>query len=662
MIPSLMDDTSHILLTLTKEHFTLSIPSAINNADLIQELPISDETSRERSWSESDPSLGAWMEHVTDSLQEHAKSFLPIKTGLNSGDLNSLSSVVTCFHGFLWGITSILRDKYEKDSEEHDLLLSWLSSWSKDTTDSKLKMFITFTEDFINSCLSALLVVNSQQPTCSEKDFAEGSRSRKKLSSSRKKLSRSGKNAGFTIDILIERQLLNKPLLQKSLEVDNPELAFCVRQLLIGSSAILSLKIQISRRACFSSSMPILIRTSQYLLTEFANIVQGPHSVSYICLAGAIKYLEVLGSYVSSRAKDSFKNVYAMLIDIHLQAMGRCISLCGKEATLASHEIESSTKTLVGQMGPPKSSAGHRWNFLREFRARLRLSFNALVRKDSKLRRTTAITAIERALGVREQCSMVYEIYAEGPDGGKVSDTVAAGVDCFDSVVQSVSGPSSLKKHIKGLTGALFNIVLHLQGPQIFYEKVSCNGEDVSPDPGAVILMCVEVLIKVFGKPEHFQLDSDHVVQSLCLPGALFRGFCYRKHSRTSPDPAVVSPDQMFSPACVRLCNMDTRFSVDLFAACCRLLSTVIRLHSRATKMAVAILQDSVSVLLHCLETRDVELVYENGYSTWEVEEGRLCASFLCRVYEQIKLKKEDFERDTLSFLSEYMCLFRIGS
>ncbi|XP_026451532.1 uncharacterized protein LOC113351821 [Papaver somniferum] len=692
MSPSLMDDTSSILLTLTKVHFSFSfqydrnngeksnIPSAINNADFIQELPISDGLSKRRSLSEPDPSLGAWMEHLTESFKKHTQFkkhdqlLLSSKADLNSEDYNNMSSDVTFFHGFLWGITSILQDK--KGSEEHKLLGSSLSSRSMESTDSKLKRFITSTEDFINPCLRALLVVDSQQPTCSEKDFVEDSKVRKTLLRS-----------DFTKNILNERQQLNKPLLRSLLKGDNPELAHCVRQLLIGSSAILSLKMQISQRACFSSLMPILVGTLQYLLTEFANMVQEPHSISYIWLDGVVKYLEVLGSYVSLK-KNSLKKIRARLIDMHLQAMGICISLCGREATLPSHETKTSTKTLMGQS--LELSGRHRWSTLREFRARLRLSFKILVVKYSKL---TAIEAVERALGVRERRSMLYEIYAGGPDGGKVSAAVAAGVYCFDSVVASVSGKDSNQDHIQGLTGALFNIVVHLQGPQIFYEKVTCSAGDVYPDPGAVILMCVEVLTKVAGKRTEvagkptkvaekptrvsgmptkvagkptkvdgkravFQMDSAHVIQSLRLPAALFQCFCYQRYSRTSLDSTMVSANQMFGPACERLCTVDRRFSVDLFAACCRLLSTVIRHHKGVTKMAVSILQDSVSVLLHCLETRDIELVSTKGFYTWGVQEGRLCASFLCRVYEQISKTKEVFEGYTLPFLSDYICVY----
>ncbi|XP_026393779.1 uncharacterized protein LOC113288863 [Papaver somniferum] len=635
---SLMDDTSYILSTLTKEQFRLSVFSAINNnAELLQELPISDGLSKNRSSGESYPSLGTWMEDMMKSLEKHADT---TKASLKTVELDDLSSLVTSIYGFLWGINSTLQS-YKKNTDEHNLLVSWLSPESEDSKDSKLKLFIASSENFINSCLHTFFVMDS-------KDL------------SLKKNRSSSDNASFTVDILIdsyERLLLKKPL-SRLLKGDNPKLAACVRQLLIGSSAILSLKRQIYSGSFFSSSMPVSIAISQYLLTEFTNMVQEPHSFSYICLDGVVKYLKVLGSYVSK--KNSLKNVYARLIGIHLQAIGRCISLCGKEATLASHDTESSTKTLMGQTGSFKLSTGHGWNCLNEFRDKLRLSFNVLV--TSKLHLETAIKAVERALvGVSNRCSMGYEICTGGPDEGKVSAVVAAGVDCFDSVIESVSGRDSLptlQKYIQSLTSAVFNIVVHLRGPQIFYSKVTCSSGDICPDPGAVILMCAEVLTKVAGKPALFQLDSSQVVQCLRLPAALFQDFCYLRNSLTSPSSSVVSANEKFTTAGSHLCTVDQRFSVDLFATCCRLLSTVLRHQKREIKESISILQYSASVLLCCLVTRDMESVDEKGYYTWEVQEGRKCASFFCRIYEEIKQQKDVFERYTLHFLSNYIWIY----
>ncbi|KAI3863602.1 hypothetical protein MKX03_031653 [Papaver bracteatum] len=621
---SLMDDTSYIQSTLSKEQFLFSLSST-------------DGFSKNGSSGESNPSLGTWME----SLKTHAEVLL-----LKIADLNivEVSSLVTSIHGLLWGITSVLRSGYEKGTDGPE----------DSFKDSKLKQFISASERFINSCLHALFVMDYQHPNYSKNLVDKDLSIKKKRSSS--------DNADFTIDVLIdsyERQLLNKPLLRSLLKGDNPELAVCVRQLLIGSSAILSLKMQIYHRDFYSSSMPVSIAISQYMLTEFANMVQEPHTFSYICLDGAVKYLEVVGSYVSPKDSKKLQNVYARLIGIHLPAIGRCISLCGKEATLASHDTESSTKTLMSQTGSSELSIGHGWNSLNEFRARLRLSFKVLLKEPSKLHRMTAIEVVKKALvGVNNRCSMVYEIYTGGPDEGKVSAAVAAGVDCFDSCIESVSDRDSLKNHIQSLTSAVFNIVVHLRGPHIFYAQVTCSSGDVCPDPGAVILMCVEVLTKVAGKPALFEMNSSHVIQSLRLPAALFQDFCCLRNSQTSPSSSAVSANEKYTAADNCRCTMDQRFSVDLFATCCRLLSAVIRHHTRETKESISILQYSVSVLLCCLVTRDIELVDEKGYYTWEVQEGRKCASFFCRIYEEIKQQKEVFERYTLHFLSNYIWIY----
>lgn len=50
----------------------------------------------------------------------------------------------------------------------------------------------------------------------------------------------------------------------------------------------------------------------------------------------------------------------------------------------------------------------------------------------------------------------------------------------------------------------------------------------------------------------------------------------------------------------------------------------------------MALLEDSVSTLLYCLEMVDSGLASKNDYLAWEVEEGIKCASFLRRIYEEV--------------------------
>jgi hypothetical protein len=105
------------------------------------------------------------------------------------------------------------------------------------------------------------------------------------------------------------------------------------------------------------------------------------------------------------------------------------------------------------------------------------------------------------------------------------------------------------------------------------------------PDPGAVILMCVEVLTRVSGKRALFQMDSWHVAQSLHIPVALFQDF---DQLRISQGPALSnSLLNSGSQDCNTVggrdtCVVDLQFSVELYTACCRLLYTILKHHKRS--------------------------------------------------------------------------------
>ncbi|GAY65351.1 hypothetical protein CUMW_240420, partial [Citrus unshiu] len=185
---------------------------------------------------------------------------------------------------------------------------------------------------------------------------------------------------------------------------------------------------------------------------------------------------------------------------------------------------------------------------------------------------------------------MIYQISTGSGDGGKVSSTVAAGIDCLDLIIEYAQGNS----------------------PIIFYEKqISCGRENI-PDPGSVILMCIEVLTRVSGKHALFQMDSWHVAQSLRVPAALFQEIRQVSISE-APVPsnsAMFSDDQNSDTvASQNSIAVDRQFSINLFAACCRLLYTVLKHHKSESERCIALLEESVRVLLHCLETVDTDWV-----------------------------------------------------
>ncbi|KAK9287343.1 hypothetical protein L1049_015758 [Liquidambar formosana] len=723
MIFSLMDHTSYIFLTLSKDQFRLAVGFLVNVKKLSKEQLNSGVANEQSNLNELDPfsesskDIDAWKRVilVAETLKEQTKSLLislkdafcneKLGVGVSAVHLNKLSSMVSCFQGFLWGIVSAVNHIDVKDCNVQPKKLRW-----KYEPKARLNLCLNVFTDFINFFLHMLLSEDDQCPesVCGvqnllkseycddllgteefslkvsgyESDISCGKQQQKSgatssclassdidddsgNSSVRKKRLQSD-DANCVASILAEidsfdLQCLNKPLLQNLLNGNNPEAAFLLRQLFIACSALLRLNWQINYTPLSTSLVPKFIGISQVLLLDLADMVEVPQSFSFVWLDGVLKYLEELGSQFPLTNPILSRNVYAKLIDLHLRAIGKCISLQGKRATLASHETESSTKTLDGQLGLPEVET----YCLDEFKARLRMSFRVFISKPSELHLLSAIQALERALaGVHEDCTMIYEINTGGADGGKVSSIVAAGIDCLDLVLEFVSGRKRLsvvKRHIQSLTSGLFSIILHLQSPLIFYGKLIHNKGDTGPDAGSVILMCVEVLTKVSGKQALFQMDSCHVVQSLRIPAALFQNFL---HLRLSEAPAASTSlmyvdNQDYDPiASTSSCVVDRRFSIDLFAACCRLLYTVLKHHKSKCERCIALLQDSVCVLLHCLETVNADLMVRKGSFSWKVQEGIKCASFLRRIYEEIRHQRDVFGQHCFQFLSGYIWIY----
>lgn len=136
-----------------------------------------------------------------------------------------------------------------------------------------------------------------------------------------------------------------------------------------------------------------------------------------------------------------------------------------------------------------------------------------------------------------------------------------------------------VRRHIQSLLAGLFNIILHLQSPLIFCERLTTNYGDSDPDPGSVILMCIEVLTRISGKHALYQMDSWHVAQSIHIPAALFKEFSQLRLCKAPAASGSISFRQ--NSDCDLVARVDNQFSVDLFAACCRLLYIVLKHHKR---------------------------------------------------------------------------------
>ncbi|XWS40148.1 hypothetical protein CRYUN_Cryun18bG0115300 [Craigia yunnanensis] len=634
---SLMDHTSYVFFAISKYQFDQAVHFIGNSEQPNKKQPYSGVGSDQSILNEhglrftylKDSEALRSLSIIAESLKEQAESVLvPLrgahdnaKLGIENKavNINKMSFTVSCFGGFLWGLVSALNQGVEKS-------------------------------DFISDLLRMFLEIG-QQP---RSDYD---------AQSSQKLDFSSDSQVVDVD-LVELHCLNKPLLQGLLKGDHPDKAILLRQLLITYSAFPRLNFRVDGARLSSGMAPLIIEISQVLLLELANLGEIPPPFTFVWLDGAVKCLEELASRFPLADSTLNGNAYAQLIELHLRAIGKCISLQRKRATLESHERESSTKILNGDTGLPDSFISNGSYCLDEFKARLRMSFKVFIKNLSESQLLSVIQAIERALvGVQGGHPMIYEINTGSADGGMVSSTVAAGIDCLDLILEYGSGRKCLsvvKRHFQSLVAALFNIILHLQSPLIFYGKFVSNEGDRNLDPGSIVLMCVEELTRVSGKRALFRMDPWQIGQSLRIPGALFQDF---RQLRLSEAP-VSSNSLLFldkenhdSMASMQYCAVDRQFSVNLFVACCRLLYTVLKHHKSECERCIAVLEESVSLLLHCLETVDADLV-RKGYFLWEMQEGVKCACFLRRIYEEIRQQKEVFGGHSYKFLSTYIWVY----
>ncbi|KAL6963755.1 hypothetical protein U1Q18_034760 [Sarracenia purpurea var. burkii] len=641
---SLMDHTSYVFLTLSKYQFLHAVHSLLNVEKSCEEQTNCAVVDEGSDVDDSVPSLGppdfdTWkiVVLIAEVLKEQTENKLVSqKEGLcnakmqipvSVSELINLSSIISCFQGFMWGLASALDHIDFKHCNVKTKLLRW-----KHEPMDKLSDCVDVFAEFVNYFVCALFIEDDRLPgsfcdgqnfpmsdcsdvllgveesSCQESGDAtdilyekeqQNCRASRKCSASYNKKDHFDKKvrkkrfhseyAHCVESILakcdsLELCGLKKSLLQGFLRGENPESAFFLRQLFIASSALLKLNFQIKCTTLSLKSVPVFIGISEIMLMELANKVEVPSPFCFVWLDGIVKFLEELGSHFHLANPMLSRNLYVKMLELHLIAIGKCIALQGKRASLASHDTESSTKTLNGLMEVSESALSNEPYYLDEFKARLRMSFKVFVQKPSELHLLAAIQALERALvGVRVGCTNKYEICTGSSDGGKVSSIVAAGIDCMDLILEFVTGrkhASVVKRHIQSLVACLFNIILHLQGPLIFYGNTVSNKGNADPDPGSIILMCVEVLTRVFGKHIVYQLDSCQVGQSLRIPAALFQSFFQFRISEAhaAPNsPKILDNRHAEIVEGMNSCVVDRQFLIDLFAACCRLLSTVLK-------------------------------------------------------------------------------------
>lgn len=713
---SLMDHTSYMFLTVGKNRLQISLLFSgmdYNGQDNFavgsQDTDLAEDEPHLDFCRDNDPckSLALVANVLSECMQNSLACFSQAYASENLGvlpefqELKKLSPVISCIQGFLWGLASGLGNI---DAENCKMRIR-LSKCELEPL-YKLNIFINTCAEYVSYFLQLFLLEDDSlaqnlaiaqkldQPEldhpCLENEevfinkgadgndvlHAEmsqvsepfGNRGNNEVHYISDKSVVKGKSIPKNEDVesllakvqLFDSRCLRKTFLHELIRGDKSEEAYFLKQLFLAAAAILRLKLELGSTALLQNIMPILLGVSEVLLLEFARDV-APPPFSFVWLNGVIKFMEELGNCFPSSSPILSRKLYGKLIDLHLRSIGKCIVLQGKIATLSSKETGSSMEKPIEWLNFSESSISHESSCLDDFIARLRTSFRVLVQKSSELHLLTAIQAIERAVvGVQDGCLTNYEIHIGSLGCGKVSSVVAAGIDCLDSLIEFVTGRKRLnvvKRHIQSLVACLFNVVLHLQGPSIFQGNVNFDEGYTGPDSGSVILMCIELLRRVTGKHALFQMDASYVGQSLNIPAALFQNLLQLQLSDSYSSTTSKTTDT----CSLKITSgriLDGRYSLDLYAACCRLLCSLVKHHGSETQRCAALLEHSVSILLHCLEMVNIDPIVRGGNFAWEVQEGVKCACCLRRVYEEIRQQKDSLGRYCFQFLSCYIWVY----
>ncbi|CAA7391335.1 unnamed protein product [Spirodela intermedia] len=698
----LMDHTSYLFLALGEREMYMGVQSVHSGEKLLEE-PVRDGLTEQSSlcgvdaYSSFSGNLDAWksLTAVATFLEEETKASLLILRSYGNSDQeisvisvkwNNISCMLSCLQGFLWGLLSAVGVVDGKCFIENTSILSCIS---------ELYKYTDVFEEFVDCCLSLSLVKDHHTGNSSVSSrscmlnylsrshfptFDEAGISRDEGEVAPKIYHLIGEKSNgsmFYSDGDGELHHLRLSLLQSLLKGENPDVGFSIRQIFMSAAALLKLRhvpsfLKVPKSQNDSNYLPsistgILVTTSDFILSNMTEILGTSQSRDFVWMDGILKYLEVLGSCFPVANSGLSDHLYSKMVDMHLRAMGKCISLQGKAATLASHETVSDTMTLQSEVGECDNymySVDQQGHKLNEFKSRLRMSFKELIRKPLRSDIVLLFQTLESVLvGVRRGCNMVYDINTGDPDGGRVSAIVAAGVEFFDLVFDSFSGDKLfgiIKGRVQNLVGSLFNIILHLQSPLIFCRKASTYGRrEIDPDPGSTILMCIEILRKFARKNTQLKMDPCLVGQSLHAPSSLFKHF-HQLNSFRVPSGALRFTDSGESISIEDIDHhiVDTRFFVDLYAACCRLLCTVVRHQKSETAQCIALLEDSVNTLLTCLESLHEDNARQKSSFVLDIKEAVTCASFLRRVYEEVKQQKDTVRTYACHFLSDYICVY----
>lgn len=478
---SLVDKTSELFSALTNVNSlfcfldykkqikcSLSVVSINNKASENDDQTFD---TLENSALECVKSMADLLEKATTAIPVTAKDskcVIRLENCCNTVCWNRLLCTMSCIGGFLWGLISALdntfEDKPKAGPEEGKMMLQYCSIFGR---------YIAKFETFVDICLHILFVGDKdyrskdlvsvcipQELDC-ENGFVKIDVAMDAWEKYDTKVNGIPAHSNRKSDVLCgshafdmsKIQAVESILLENLLKGECPLIAFTLREVYNVSAAIvklhgtLSFRCDAYRQTCSpvrQLSLGTLFETAFVSLQKIADMSSWPYMSSLVWIDGVLRYLEVLGSAFTLPGLNIPLELYTQIVSAHLKAIGKCILLQGKNATLPSHEIGSSTKTLQLQNASgyvfPKDLID-RQNRLNSLKSRLRLLLRTFVNIASNTHLNAALQVIERALvGVSQYSHSIYQIYTGNPDGGTVSSDAAAGIDCLYLFLEFVPG------------------------------------------------------------------------------------------------------------------------------------------------------------------------------------------------------------------------------
>ena len=305
-----------------------------------------------------------------------------IRTDVIFGKWNYISCILHCIQGFLWGLVSALEDFGKECLAENTPISECIS---------ELEKLVALFDEFLDSCMMSLLV--------SDDDHDDAAISMD----------------GICVALKVHKKYhLRLPMLRSLLRGENTDISFIVRQIFMSAAAILRFRQlplfqKTKKRGHFcdylqSMSANVLLALSDFISSEMTDL--------FLWTDGMLKYLEVLGSCFPEGNSVSYDSLYPKMVNIHLRAMGKCISWRCKIRTSLN---KRGNDTCIMSLGT---------NQLDELICRLRTSFKELIRKPLRS---------GFMLLVQKLVSVLVDIHKGDSD-------VAAGLDFLDLVVDSFSG------------------------------------------------------------------------------------------------------------------------------------------------------------------------------------------------------------------------------